>query len=45
MTLASIVFKNQLFQRIFHLNALESKFDLGIKQVKVNLGSSFEQTW
>ena len=28
-----------------HLNALESKFDHDVKQVKVNLGSSFEQTW
>ena len=28
-----------------HLNAIESKFDLDIKLVKVNLGSSFEQTW
>ena len=27
------------------LNALGSKFDLDVKQVKVNLGSSFEQTW
>ena len=28
-----------------HLNALGSKFDLDVKKVKVNLGSSFEQTW
>ena len=28
-----------------HLNALGSKFDLDVKQVKVNLGSSFKHTW
>ena len=45
MTLVSAVFKNQLFQKNSHSNALGSKFDLDIKQVKVILGSSFEQTW
>ena len=45
MTLASIVFKKSTFQKISHLNALESKFDLDVKSVKVNLGSLFEQTW
>ena len=28
-----------------NLNALGSKFDLDVKWVKVNLGSSYEQTW
>ena len=28
-----------------NLNALGSKFDLDVKWVKVNLGTSFEQTW
>ena len=32
------------FSKKSHLNALGSKLDLDIKQVKVNLGSSFEQT-
>ena len=46
MTKASTVFKKKLpFHIISHLNALESKFDLDVKLVKVNLGSSFEQTW
>ena len=45
MTLASTVFKKSTFQKNFHLNALGSKFDLDVKWVKVNLGSSFEQTW
>ena len=45
MTKASTVFKKIKFSQISHLNALESKFDLDVKQVKVNLGSSFEQTW
>ena len=40
MTLASTLFKNSTFQKITHLNALESKFDLDVKKVKVNLGSS-----
>ena len=31
--------------KISHLNAIGSKFDLDVKKVKVNLGSSFEQTW
>ena len=44
MNLASKVSKNQLF-KIFNLNVLESKFDLDDKNVKVSLGSSFEQTW
>ena len=39
------VFKKLSFQKKFHLNALGSKFDLDVKKVKVNLGSSFEQTW
>ena len=33
------------FSSFSHLNALGSKFDLDVKQVKVNLGSSFEQNW
>ena len=45
MTLASVVFKKSTFQKFPHLNALESKFDLDVKPVKVNLGSPFEQTW
>ena len=45
MTLASTVFKKLTFQKISHLNALGSKFDLDVKSVKVNLGSLFEQTW
>ena len=28
-----------------HWNATGSKFDLDVKYVKVNLGSSFEQSW
>ena len=44
MTLASIVLKNQLFKKI-PLKALGSKFDFDVKKVKVNLGSSYEQTW
>ena len=28
-----------------NVNALGSKFDFVVKYVKVNLGSSFEQTW
>ena len=31
MTLASIVFKKSTFQKISHLNALGSKFDLDVK--------------
>ena len=45
MTLASTVFKKSTFQKKSHLNAVGSKFDLDVKQVKVNLGSLFEQTW
>ena len=45
MTLASTVFKTSTFPKNSHLNALGSKFDLDVKYVKVNLGSSFEQTW
>ena len=45
MTLASTVFKKSTFQEISHLNAIGSTFDLDVKKVKVNLGSSFEQTW
>ena len=33
------------FQKILHLNALGSKFDFDVKEVKVNPGSSLEQTW
>ena len=43
MTLASTVFKESTFQNISHLIALGSKLDIDVKQVKVNLGSSFEQ--
>ena len=42
ITLASMVFKKST--KCSHLNALGSKFDLDVKYVKVNLGSSFEQT-
>ena len=45
MTLASTVFKKINFQKNSHWNALGSKFDLDVKYVKVNLGSSFEQTY
>ena len=45
MTLASTVLKKSTFQKVSHLNAIGSKFDLDLKKVKVNLGSSFEQTW
>ena len=45
MTLASTVFKKSTFQNVPNLNALGRKFALDVKQVKVNLGSSFEQTW
>ena len=44
MALASTVFKKSPFQKKSHLNALARKVDLNIKKVKVNLGSSFEQT-
>ena len=43
--MASAVFKKSTFQKFSHLNALGSKFDFDIKLGKVNLGSSFEQTW
>ena len=43
MTLAATVFKKSTFQIFTNLNALESKLDLDVK--KVNLGSSFQQTW
>ena len=43
MTKASTVSKKSIFQTISNLNAPGSKFDLDFK--KVNLGSSFEQTW
>ena len=45
MTMASKVFKKSTFQKFTNLNALGGKFDLDVKLVKVNLGSSFEQTW
>ena len=46
MTFASTVFKKSTFQKISYLNAIESKIDLDVKKVKVNLESSFEeQTW
>ena len=45
MTLASTLFKKSTFQKKSHSNALGSKIDLDVKNVKVNLGSSFEQTW
>ena len=45
MTWASTVFKKSTFQKITNLNALGRKFDLDVKKVKVNLGTSFEQTW
>ena len=38
-------FQKQNFQKKSHLNALGSKFDPDVKKVKVNLGSSFEQSW
>ena len=37
--------KKSTFQKMSNLDALGSKFDLDVKQVKVNLGSSFEHTW
>ena len=43
MTLASAVFKKTTFQMFQFLNALESKFDLDVKWVKGNPGSSFEK--
>ena len=43
MTKASTVFKKSTFQKFSHLNALRSNFDLEVKWVKANLGSSFEQ--
>ena len=33
------------FSKKIHLNALGSQFHLVIKYFKINLGSSFEQTW
>ena len=42
---AFIVFKKSTFPKISHLNAIGSKFDLDVMEGKVNLGSSFEQTW
>ena len=45
MKLALTVFKKSTFPKISYLNALGSKFNLDVKKVKVNLGSSFEQTW
>ena len=45
MTLASTVFKKSTFKKITKLNALGSEFDLDVKKVKVNIGTSFEQTW
>ena len=44
VTNASTVFKKSTFQKVSHLNALGCKFDLDVKKVKINLGSSFEQT-
>ena len=43
MTLASTVFRKSTFQMFQFLNALESKFDLDVKWVKGNPGSSFEK--
>ena len=37
-------FKKLTFQKI-HLNALGSKLGLDVKNGKVNIGSSFQQTW
>ena len=37
--------KKSTSQKCSHLNALGSKFDLDVKQVKVNLRSLFEQNW
>ena len=45
MTFASTVFKKSSLQKSSHLNALGNKFDLDLKQVKVNLGPSLKQTW
>ena len=44
MTMASTVLKKSTFPKETNLNALGSKFDLHVKKVKVNLGSSFEKT-
>ena len=43
MTLALTVFKKSTFQKISHLNAFGSNIDLDIKQVKVNLGSTWRR--
>ena len=40
-----ISIQKSTFQKKSHLNASGNKFDLDVKQVNVNLGSSFEQTW
>ena len=45
ITLVSTVLKESTFPKKSYLHALGSKFDLDVKQVKVNPGSSFEQTW
>ena len=45
MTKASTVFKKINFSKNPPFKYLGSKFDLDVKYVKVNLGSSFEQTW
>ena len=38
--------KKSTFQSFFfNFNAIGRKFDFDVKYVKVNLGSSFEQTW
>ena len=37
--------QNTNFSKNSNSNALGIKFDLHVKQVKVNLGPSFEQTW
>ena len=43
MTFASTVFKKLTFSNKIPFKCIRRKFDLDIKKVKVNLGSSFQQ--
>ena len=45
MTKASTVFEKIIFSEIFPFKCIRKQIDLDVKLVKVNLGSSFEQTW
>ena len=44
MSLVAIVFEKSTFFTFSYRKALVTKFDLAVKSVKVNPGSSFEQT-